>query len=76
MTVNELIKLLQAYPLDMQVVAEGYEDGFDDVLNAEQIKLKPIEIAKWYVGAYDRCYDGSGTDAVLIKANNKGKDID
>ena len=31
MTVNELIQLLNGYQLDLRVVVNGYEDGYDDL---------------------------------------------
>ena len=42
MTVRELINLLAAYPDDLRVVVNGYEDGFDDL---SWDKLKIVEIA-------------------------------
>ncbi len=31
MTVSELTQLLATYPLDMRVVLDGYEEGYDDL---------------------------------------------
>lgn len=30
MSVGELIRLLGKYPVDMRVVVDGYEEGYDD----------------------------------------------
>ena len=43
MTVNELVQLLAAYPADLRVVVNGYEDGYDD-LSPEQISLVKIAL--------------------------------
>lgn len=42
MTVRELINQLAAYPDDLRVVVNGYEDGFDDL---SRDSLKVFEIA-------------------------------
>ena len=73
MTVIELIKLLQTYPPDMKVVAEGYEQGYDDVVNVKLIRIKPIEKAEWYVGAYDDSMAEDAISTVFINGANKGK---
>ena len=31
MTTEELIQLLSAYPADLRVMVQGYEDGYDDL---------------------------------------------
>ena len=41
MTVGELIQLLERYPLDMRVVVNGYEEGYDN-LSPEQISVVSI----------------------------------
>ena len=43
MTVGELIQQLGAYPPDMRVVVNGYEEGYDD-LSPEQIGLVKIAL--------------------------------
>ena len=43
MTVNELVQLLAAYPADLRVVVNGYEDGYDD-LSPEQISSVKIAL--------------------------------
>ena len=45
MTVKELIKLLKKYPEDMNVVVNGYEEGWCDI---EQKSVSEIEIALNY----------------------------
>ena len=43
MTVSELIQLLAAYPADLRVVVNGYEDGYDD-LSPKQISTVKIAL--------------------------------
>ena len=43
MTVSELIELLQAYPTNLRVVVNGYEEGYDD-LSPEQISVAKISL--------------------------------
>ena len=43
MTVKELIRLLEAYPPELRVVVNGYEDGWDD-LSPEQIFVTKIQL--------------------------------
>lgn len=54
MTVRELINLLVAYPDDLRVVVNGYEDGFDD-LSRDSLKLVEIVLntgTESYVGEH------------------------
>ena len=43
MTIGELIQILESYPLDMRVVVNGYEEGYDD-LSPEQVFVVKIEL--------------------------------
>ena len=43
MTVKELAELLRKYPDDLQVVVNGYEDGYDD-LSLERISVIKIQL--------------------------------
>ena len=43
MTVKELAELLRKYPDDLQVVVNGYEDGYDD-LSPERISVIKIQL--------------------------------
>lgn len=43
MTAKELMKLLQTYPLDLRVVVNGYEEGYDD-LSPAQIHVVTISL--------------------------------
>ncbi len=43
MTVNELIQLLAAYPPDLRVIVNDYEDGYDD-LAPEQLAVVRVAL--------------------------------
>ena len=43
MTIGELVRLLETYPLDMRVVVDGYEEGYDD-LSPEQVSVVKVEL--------------------------------
>ncbi len=51
-TVKELIDLLATYPVDLRVVVDGYEDGYDNVHphNLSIISIKPKKDARWWEG--------------------------
>ena len=54
MRVSELIEKLKAFRPDARVIAPGYEDGLDDVLDAEEASIKPDANAdKWYCGRHE-----------------------
>ena len=70
------VENFQPLPRDMKVVTEGYEEGYDDVVKVEIIRVQPSEDAKWYNGTYSVSKDSNAISAVFINGNNKGKKID
>ena len=65
MTVREMIRLLSAYPDDLRVVVNGYEEGFDDL---SQDSLKVVKIAlntgtQSWVGIHGDPMDYKGSEA-------------
>ena len=52
MTAQELIQLLQALPPHTKIVVRGYEDGYNDILRLNEVKIKPTADAQWYDGEY------------------------
>ena len=44
MTIEELIRLLEAYPPGLRVVVNGYEEGYDD-LSPEQVSVVSIRLS-------------------------------
>lgn len=62
MTASELIQQLQSLPPDSKIVVRGYEDGYNDILQIKQIKIKHFIEAYWYEGEYKECED---VDAIV-----------
>ena len=73
MTVNELIQKLQFYPPEMQVVTEGYEEGFDSIKSVSEIILVEAVKKEWYVGQYENPFPetDNGFKAVFLYAGTK-----
>lgn len=74
MKVSELIEKLKTYPPDMRVVAPGYEDGFDDVLNAETVLIKPdANTDRWYYGRHEYLLkeEVGAETAIRLKTNRR-----
>jgi hypothetical protein len=54
MTVYELIKKLEDYPLDMRVLTLGYEGGCDDIdVKTEDIVFDVNGNDTWYTGQHE-----------------------
>jgi hypothetical protein len=66
MNVDQLIKRLQMYPQDLRVVIRGYEGGYDDINNFEQLKIVLDYNDEWYYGKHD---DASFVHNEEAKAN-------
>ena len=60
MTVEELIQLLSAYPADLRVMVQGYEDGYDDLEADCAIAGEAIlnVNSAWYYGRHERALTG------------------
>ncbi|MCY4571593.1 MAG: hypothetical protein OXF01_02225 [Gemmatimonadetes bacterium] len=61
MNVRELISLLATHPLDLRVVVNGYEDGYDDIV-PERVSVVRVELdvgRNWWEGRHGAV---SGTD--------------
>ena len=63
MTVRELTEYLLRVDPDMEVVVNGYEDGFDPIANIHQKFAKPQSNPKWYYGKYE---EGTGKYGKLV----------
>ena len=60
MTIEELIRLLSAYPADLRVMVQGYEDGYDD-LEADCVIAGEAILnvnSAWYYGRHERALTG------------------
>ena len=70
MTVSELINELQNFAPDTKVVVRGYEDGYNDILRLNPIKIKKAQETHWYVGEYDRSSDEDSMKAIDLFGEN------
>lgn len=78
MTVRELIELLAAYPPELRVVVNGYEDGFDDVA-PERISVTRIELGRgehWWEGRHaspraEADADAPAVDALVLRRESR-----
>ena len=70
MTVSELTQLLAAYPPDMRVVVNGYEEGYDD-LKQHLILVKEIHLDvgnKWWEGQHRESEDTRTEGSAAVEA--------
>ena len=75
MTAKELIGQLLLLPPDMKVVVRGYEEGYNDIMQLKEVKIKTDENAAWYMGEYKDSEEEGAIDAIdLNGTNNNPKD--
>ena len=53
MTVKELIEALKKMPEDTRVVISGYEGGYNDVSELNEIRINPDVNTAWYYGKHE-----------------------
>lgn len=72
MTVFELIEQLRACPMDMTVVVQGQEDGFDDVVVSPRRERCILDARRTdlYLGRHARCApdDLAASTVVLLES--------
>lgn len=71
MTAQELIQHLQTLPPTTKIVIRGYEDGYNDILQLKEIKIKPKADAYWFDGEYENSDDVGATLAVDLYGENQ-----
>ncbi|MFA6144560.1 MAG: hypothetical protein WCW84_00905 [Sulfurimonas sp.] len=54
LTVSELIEKLLKLPQDALMVVDGYEGGFDGVVDVSMIGVNYDESKEWYYGPYEQ----------------------
>lgn len=54
MTVQELIKRLEALPSDCQVLVEGYENGWDTLIEVQVANFAPQQPCENWDGEFER----------------------
>jgi len=62
--IEELIKILQKYPSELEVLVDGYENGFDDI---EEFRIKRLRLQKL---DESKDYDGDYEESEVAKNNN------
>ena len=70
MTVSELAQLLAAYPPDLRVVVNGYEEGYDD-LEALLVSVREIRLdagKKWWEGRHRDSEDTRNEGSAVVNA--------
>ncbi len=74
MIIAEFIEKLQDYPQDTRVVVRGYEGGFDDVGELEEIEIYlNCFMNTWYYGNHEEvsssntCIDGKYEKVTAIR---------
>lgn len=72
MTAQELIKHLQTLPPQTKiVVARGYEDGYNDILQLKEVKIKPNPNAYTWDGEYQDSNDTDAITAIYLYGENQ-----
>lgn len=54
LTVSELIEKLLKLPQNALMIVDGYEGGFDGVIDVSMIDVNYDESKKWYYGRYEQ----------------------
>ena len=70
MTVQELIELLVKYPADLRVVADSYEEGYDD-LYPELVSVCEIRLdagTAWWECQHRGAEDTRNEGSAIVKA--------
>lgn len=57
MKVKDLIKNLEEFPADMEVVVQGYEGGCTNISVVEPISVFPNVNTEWYYGPHEQVDD-------------------
>ena len=71
MTAQELIQHLQTLPPTTKILVRGYEDGYNDILKLNEVKIKPNPNAYWYDGEYENNTDADAITAIDLYGENQ-----
>lgn len=63
MKVNELIERLKEFDPETMVIVNGYEDGYDEIVNVKEKMIDLNVHSEWYYGSHD---DGEEKKAIHI----------
>jgi hypothetical protein len=68
MTAEELIKRLQALPPETRVLVEGYETGYDDIVDLKAEDVFRYRKAQEWDGEYQKQDEFFGKDSQIVPA--------
>ena len=71
MTVQELINRLSQLPPETRVVVEGYETGYNDILEFKGLLLTLDRGENWWDGQHEEAKDGNEVAVALLGKNLK-----
>lgn len=71
MTAQQLIQQLQQLPPNTKIVVRGYEEGYNDILQLQEVKIKPNPNAHWFDGEYEDSTDADAITAVDLYGENQ-----
>ncbi len=71
MTAHELIQQLQTLAPETKILVRGYEDGYNDILQLNAVKIKPKVDAYWFDGEYEQSTDADAIDAIDLYGDNQ-----
>ena len=71
MTVKELNEKLNSFADDMIVLVGGYEDGFNDISEIRELKIKLNVNKHWFEGAHEESDDTTTREAIAFLGTNK-----
>ena len=71
MTAQELIQQLQTLSPNTKIVVRGYEDGYNDILQLKEVKIKPNPKAYTWDGEYEDSNNVGATIAVNLYGENQ-----
>lgn len=69
-TAGELIEILKQFPVDMPVLVDGYEDGYDNFYHPFVVKVVYQPENAFYNGAFQR--DEQGVEVLLLQREYRG----
>jgi hypothetical protein len=73
MTVKELIQKLNTLPSELQVVTEGYENGFDIIKTVERISVVENENKDWWDGQFVESNIDNAGEVIYLNTERKAK---
>lgn len=73
MNVKDLIEKLKTFPAGAQVLAQGYEDGYDSIKSVNEAAVAKNPAAADYNGEYEDAETGAkgAIKAVVIMGNRR-----